>query len=143
SAETTRTPSPGLQSAPQCLIIKRATRATRWMHASWPSCCARTAATGLPRRKWTQDAARVGAQLSDHQQRSNASHESAQGTVSRLGHSLCRYPGLCSALSGGMVEQDPASRGAPSSGAALSTAGWIAGSATKGANRVFGGEPET
>src|SRR6266478_4535527 len=37
----------------------------------------RNAAPGLPRRKWTPDAARVGAQLSDHQQRFDPSHESA------------------------------------------------------------------
>ena len=52
-------------------------------------------------------------------------------------------PGLCPALSGGMVAQDCASRGAPPRGATLSTAGWIAGLAAKSATRVFGGEPET
>src|SRR5271167_877715 len=52
--------------------------------------------------EWTADAARVGAQLSDHQQRFNEGDESAEGTVSRLGYSLCWHPGLCPALSGGM-----------------------------------------
>ena len=33
----------------------------------------------------------AGAQLSDHQQRFNEGNESAEGTVSRLGHSLCRH----------------------------------------------------
>src|ERR1039458_6806753 len=47
------------------------------------------------------------------------------------------------ALSGGMVAQDCASRRAPPGGAALSTAGWIAGLAAKPATRVFGREPET
>ena len=56
---------------------------------------------------------------------------------------LCRHPGLCPALSGGMVEQDCASRRAPPRGAALSTAGWIAGLAAQPAARVFGREPET
>src|ERR1700730_6055492 len=103
----------------------------------------RNAATGLPRRKWTPDAARVGAQLSDHQQRFDPSNESTEGTVSRLGHSLCRHPGLCPALSGGMVEQDCASRRAPPRGATLSTAGWIAGLAARGAVGVFDRAPET
>jgi hypothetical protein len=54
---------------------------------------------GLSRRKWTADAARVGAQLSDHRQRLEPGDESAQGSVSRLGHCLCRDPCLCSRLS--------------------------------------------
>jgi transposase len=58
----------------------------------------------LPRRKWTTDVARVGAQLSDHQQRFNQGDESTEGTVSRLGYSRWRHPGLGSALPGGMVE---------------------------------------
>ena len=62
------------------------------------------AATGLPRGKWTTDATRVGTQLSDHEQRFDAGDESTEGAVSRLGHSLCRHPGLCCALPGGMVE---------------------------------------
>ncbi|HXN22866.1 MAG TPA: hypothetical protein VOA41_09015 [Candidatus Dormibacteraeota bacterium] len=37
----------------------------------------RNAATGLPRGKWTPDAARVGAQLSDHQQGFDPGDESA------------------------------------------------------------------
>ena len=52
-------------------------------------------------------------------------------------------PGLCPALSGGMDKQAPTSRGAPPGGAALSTAGWIAGLAAKPATRVFGREPKT
>jgi hypothetical protein len=64
----------------------------------------RHAATGLSRRKRIADAARVGAQLSDDQQRSEPGNESTQGSVSRLGHCLCGYPGVCSALSRGMVE---------------------------------------
>src|SRR6266852_1480321 len=35
----------------------------------------------------------------------------AQGALSRLGHCLCGYPGLCSALSGRMVTQDRACGG--------------------------------
>jgi hypothetical protein len=91
------------------------------------------AATGLPRRKWTTDAARVGAQLSDHRQRFDSRDESPEGTVSRLGHSLCRHPSLCCAHSRGMVRQAHPSRGAAPSGAALSTAGWIEGLAARGA----------
>src|SRR5712692_3257517 len=103
----------------------------------------RDAATGLPRGKRTTDATRVGTQLSDHQQRFDARDESTEGSVSRLGHSLCRHPGLCCAHSRGMDEQDSASRRAPPGRAALSTAGWNAGLAAKPATRVFGREPET
>ncbi len=62
------------------------------------------AAAGLPRGKRTTDTTRVGAQLSDHQQRFDARDESTEGAVSRLGHSLCWHPGLCCALSRGMVD---------------------------------------
>jgi hypothetical protein len=95
------------------------------------------------RRTWTADAARVGAQLSDHQQRSEPGDESAQGSVSSLGHPLCGHPGLCCPLSRGMVEQDPARRRAPPSGAALSATGWITGLAAHAAPRVVGGGRET
>jgi hypothetical protein len=37
----------------------------------------RNAASGLPRRKWTTNLARVGAELSDHRQGFNPGHESA------------------------------------------------------------------
>jgi hypothetical protein len=74
-----------LQSAPQCLV-------KGWEQERQSGCAQagrvaaeRNAATGLPRRKWTADAARVGAQLSDHQPRFNQGDESAEGTVSRLG----------------------------------------------------------
>jgi hypothetical protein len=60
-------------------------------------------------------AARVGAQLSDPQPRSEPGDESTQGSLSRLGHSLCGDPGLCSALSRGMVRQDRACRCTPAS----------------------------
>jgi hypothetical protein len=45
----------------------------------------RDAATGLARGKRTTNLARAGAELSDHQQRFDASDESTEGTVSRLG----------------------------------------------------------
>ncbi len=83
------------------------------------------------------------AQLSDHQQRFDPRDESTEGAVSRVGHPLCRHPGLCGPRSRGMVEQDSASRRAPPRGATLSTTGWIAGLAARGATRVFGREPET
>src|ERR1035441_9190531 len=99
-----------LQSAPEC-VVKRGEQERQGGCAQAGRVAAHgNAATGLPRRKWTPDAARVGAQLSDHQQRFDPSDESAEGTVSRLGHSLCRHSGLCPALSGRMVEQDSTSR---------------------------------
>src|ERR1043166_6804846 len=45
---------------------------------------------GLSRRAWLANDEGAGAQLSDHHQRSHESHESAQGVVSQLGHSLHR-----------------------------------------------------
>ena len=85
----------------------------------------------------------LGRRYSDHRQRFDEGDESTEGAVSRLGHSLCWHPGLCCALSRGMVKQDSASRLAPPRGAALSTAGRIAGLAARGATRVFGRERET
>src|SRR5216684_4515992 len=113
------------------------------MRASWPSCCAAGCCDRSTTEKMTTDAARVGAELSDHRQRFNPSDESVEGLVSRLGHSLCRHPRLCRALSGRMVEQDSTSWRAPPGGAALSTAGRIADLAPKRPTRVFGREPET
>src|SRR5208337_443949 len=101
------------------------------------------AAAGLSRRTRTANAARAGAQLPDHQPRSEPGDESDQSSVSRLEHSLCGYSGLCSALSRGMVAQDRARGCAPSSRAALSAVGWIADVATDPASRVISGEPET
>src|ERR1039458_3939337 len=143
SAAAAGAASSGLQSAPQCLIKGGEQERQGGCTQDGRVDAYRNAATGLPRRKWTADAARVGAQLSDHQQRFNEGNESAEGTVSRLGHSLCRYPGLCPALSGGMVGQDSANWSAPPRRTALSTARWIAGLAARGARGVFGGEPET
>jgi hypothetical protein len=52
-------------------------------------------------------------QLCDDQQGSHARHESAEGSVSKLGYSLRRYIRLCTATSFGMVEQDHGSRRPP------------------------------
>jgi hypothetical protein len=84
----------------------------------------------LPRRTWTADAARVGAQLSDPQPRPEPGDEPDQSSVSRLEHPLCRYPGVCSALSGRVATEDRACRRAPGCRATLSTVGWITGVAT-------------
>jgi hypothetical protein len=56
---------------------------------------------------------------------------------------LYRNPGLCSALSRGMVEQDRACRRASASRVALSAARWIAGVAANLATGVTSGEPKT
>src|ERR1700758_2120014 len=53
-----------------------------------------------------------------------------QSSVSRLEHPLCRYPGVCSALSGRVHKEDRPRRRPPACGAALSTVGRIAGIAT-------------
>jgi transposase len=46
------------------------------------------AQAGVPRRAWGTYLKRVGSQLSDHHERSHASHESDQSTVPKLGHPL-------------------------------------------------------
>ncbi len=51
----------------------------------------------------------------------NARHESAQGIVSELGHSLCRDASLRTALPFGMARQDSRSRRAPASRTLLPT----------------------
>src|SRR5437667_1381134 len=80
---------------------------------------------------------------SDHQPGSESSDEPDQSSVSRLEHPLCRYPGVCSALSGRVATEDRACGGTPASRAALSAVGWIADVTTNPASRVIGGEPET
>jgi hypothetical protein len=50
------------------------------------------------------------AQLSDHHQGSHAGHESAQGVVSQLGHSVCRQRSVCTTPPFGMAQQDHRSR---------------------------------
>src|SRR6267378_8100873 len=76
---------------------------------------------GLPRREWRTNIERTVAQLSDDQQRSRARHESGEGVVSELGHSLCRDASLCTAPPFGMVEQNHGSWRAPSRRALLPT----------------------
>src|SRR6202021_3183653 len=132
-----------LQSAAQCLVKGGQQERQGGCAQAGRLVTHRDAATGLSRGKRTTDLARAGAQLSDHQQRFDASDESPEGAVSRLGNSLCRHPGLCCALSRGMVKQDSASRRAPPRRAALSTAGRIADLAARRTIRVLGREPET
>src|SRR6266849_6138856 len=95
--------SAGLRSAAQCLIKGRQQERQDRCRQIGRLIAHGNAATGLSRRTWPTDAARAGAQLSEHQQRSEPGDESGEGSVSRLEHSLCGDPGLCSALSRGMV----------------------------------------
>src|SRR4029077_18160765 len=81
---------------------------------------------GLPRGEWRTNIERTGAQLSDHQQGSRARHESREGSVSELGHSLCRHASLCTVPPFGRVEQDHGSWRAPSRRALLPTTGRVA-----------------
>ena len=69
-------------------------------------------------------------QLSDPQPRPEPGDESDQSSISRLEHPLCRYPSVCSALSGRVATEDRACRRAPACRATVSTVGWIAGIAT-------------
>src|ERR1700752_2117872 len=91
----------------------------------------------------TGDAAGVDAWLSDHQQRPEAGDESAQGTVSKLGHSPLGFAGLCPTSSRAMAKQNYATWCAPPGRAVVSTAGWTVGCAAHRARRAFSREPET
>ena len=122
--------SAGLRSAAQCLIKGRQQERQDRCAQAGRLVAHGNAAAGLSRRTRTADAARAGAQLSDHQPRSEPGDEPDQSSVSRLEHSLCGYPGLCSALSGRVATEDRACGGAPAGRAALSTVGWIAGVTT-------------
>jgi hypothetical protein len=86
---------------------------TKWMRASWPVYCARECCARSITENRTADAARVGAQSSHRQPRPEPSDELDQSSVSRLGHCLCRYPSVCSALSGTVATEDRACRRAP------------------------------
>src|SRR5258708_4891830 len=68
--------SSGLQSAPECLLKGGEQERQGGCAQAGRVAAHRNAASGLPRRKWTTDAARIRAQLSDHQQRFDTSDES-------------------------------------------------------------------
>src|SRR6266478_4772953 len=68
----------------------------------------------------------------------NARHESAQGAVSELGHSLRRDASLRTALPFGMVEQDHGSRRAPAGGTLLPTTRRVAVFAPTSPERAVG-----
>ena len=75
--------------------------------------------------------------------RSRARHESAQGVVSELGHSLRRDASLRTALPFGMVEQDHGSRRAPAGGTLLPTTRRVAVFAPTSPERAVGRGSET
>src|SRR5438046_1367228 len=100
SAATAGGASAGLRSAAQCLIKGRQQERQDRCAQAGRLVTHGDVAAGLSRGTRTADAARAGAQLSDHQPRSESSNESDQSCESRLEHSLCRYPDVCSALSG-------------------------------------------
>src|ERR1700693_1094126 len=106
SAATPGGASAGLRSAAQCVVKGRQQERQDRCAQAGRLVAHGHAAPGLSRGARTADAARAGAQLSDYQPGSEPSDESDQGSVSRLEHSLCGYPGLCSALPPGMVTQD-------------------------------------
>src|SRR6266480_1298088 len=143
SATTPGNASAGLRSAAQCLIKGRQQERQDRCAQVGRLVAHGDVAPGLSRGTRAADAARAGAQLSDPQPRSEPGDEPDQSSVSRLEHPLCRYPGVCSAISGRVATEDRACGGAPAGRVALSTVGWIAGVKTNPAPRVTGGEPET
>ena len=76
-------------------------------------------------------------------QRSDAGHESDQGGVPKLGHSLCWASCVSSAPSWRMVGQDRRTGSSPASRAALPATGCVGAFAAGSATRSAGGEPET
>ena len=68
----------------------------------------------------------------------NARHESAQGVVSELGHSLCWGASLCTAPSRRMASENYRSRRAPASGTLLRTTRRVAACAPTSPERVVG-----
>ena len=79
-----------------------------------PNRCAETGRTfarrltplGLPRRARGPNSEGVGALLSDHQQRPGPGHDSREGALPELGHSLRRSESLCTTPSFGVADQD-------------------------------------
>src|ERR1044071_9651985 len=95
----------------------------------------------LSRRAWLANDEGAGAQLSDHHQRSHERHESAQGVVSQLGHSLWRQRSICTTLSRGMARQDQRSRRPAARRTLLPTARCVAAPAPgSAAGLVAGGQ---
>src|SRR5256712_5707492 len=99
--------SAGLRSAAQCVIKGRQQERQDRCAQAGRLVAHGNAAAGLSRGTRAADPARAGAQLSDHQPRSESSDEPDQSSVSRLEHPLCGDPGLCSALSGRVATVDP------------------------------------
>src|ERR1700756_1519714 len=97
----------------------------------------------LPRRERRTHLEGARAQLSDDHQRSDAGHESDQGRVPKLGHSLCRASRVSTAPSCGMVGQDRRARRSPTGRATLPATGCVGAFAAGSATRSAGGEPET
>src|SRR2546425_2951747 len=100
----------------------------------------------LARLPWRDRRAHLegaGLQLSNDHQRSHASHESPQGSVSELGHSLCRSASLCTAPSCRVAQKVIGSRRPPSGGASLPTTRRAAISAPRGAAGGVSAEPGT
>src|SRR5260221_621336 len=98
---------------------------------------------GLSRRARLANVEGTGAQLSDHHQGSHAGHESAQGVVSQLGHSVCRQRSVCTTPPFGMAQQDHRSRRPATRRTLLPTARCLTAVAPGSATRSPGREQKT
>ena len=88
-------------------LLKEGNKSDESMPASWPSCYAAIISSRSTTARRGAHAARAGAQLSDHRQRSVPSDESAESAVSQLGDPLCRPRRLLHPPSSEWLEKMP------------------------------------
>src|ERR1700733_649124 len=96
----------------------------------------------LPRRERAAHLEGARPQLSDDHERSDAGHESDQGGVPKLGHSLCRASRVSTASSCEMVSQDCRTGSSLASRATLPATGCVGAFAAGSTTRSAGREPE-
>src|SRR5437016_4216024 len=115
---------------------------TASMPASWRNCYASIISSRLPWRDGCAHAARAGPELSNPDQRSDPSHESPEGDVSQLGHSLSRPGRLLHPSSRRVAGKDPGGGCAPSGRASLPATGYVATLAPASSARTASGKSE-
>src|SRR5215472_13926529 len=98
---------------------------------------------GVSRRAGYANFERIGAQLHHHDSRFDACHESAEGDLPQLGHSLRRWTGVCTPLPSGVACEDLGSRSTPSCGTLLLAVRHFGGIAPGSPTGTLSGKPET
>src|SRR5215467_5177793 len=97
---------------------------------------------GVSRRARLAHDEGVGPQLFNHHQGSHTGHESTQGVVSQLGHSVCGQRGVCTTLPCGVARQDQRSGRAATRRTLLSATGCFAALAPGSAAGSVDRKPE-